>query len=1282
MRNEIEVTFDRFQVQSLIREEKLGLVYRAYDPKFNRQVAIQFLDSELATQPHIVDNFFQLARTQLRWRHPAFIRILDFGIAQGKIYTVREYIPGPSLEQALNQLRHEKAWLSLSEGVAITLEICQAIEYAHQRGVGLGQHDANNILIKPQASASLPYQPVLVNLDYGQEEPNSEGSASNSLQKDIQIIGKYLFRLITGETLLEGTPLAEISRQVKYHRPDLPHSLERILLRAINSGSGAGFASIHDLTRSLREAEKVAGRIDSLPVGFQAIRKLPVDFQDAQKIETKLVDLQEESSETGIEIPPLLSESPQILAPDEEPAKPVDEQASAEQSVADAAMVKEESPDFSGLQETALSEDTIHILLGDQSVRSVQFRGQKMTIGKDADNSIVLDAHGISRHHATIELDGEQYLVTDLDSTNGVYLENRRLQPDVPYPWMPGENLRMGEVWLRLEKAEQELSTIAIPTSQVEKEIQVKTDLTIDENLADETKRIPVEAIILDSNLSVIPGKTASTILVLTNPYARPDIFSLEILGIPAEWVPNRLQNINLPSNGQKEISLVFRPPRFHTSRAGRHSVIVRLTSQNYPTLVRDLRLALTILPFTEFSSELLTKELHTDDIGILAIRNLGNIPETFSLIWEDRLGELNFEPKRANATIPPGETVQVQYKVSPVQTRWVGSEKVYTYKTYVGSQTAQTQSQTGGLIVKSLVPTWALLTLLSLLLILFILLLVFTNNFFGSGPNSRATDQATRTLGALSIQETQFAATATFDSMLVMNQATGQAATATVIWYEADQDLDGLVNRMELQLNTRPDIPDTDEDGLTDGEEFNTYHTNPLVPDSDGDGLKDGEEILRRTDPMKKDSDGDGIEDSLDPSPLASTTPTSPATSTLTTTPSASPTASQTPTPTYPPNISDLSITLTNNSSTSIPGTNTTYTILVQNTSPVPASNVHVLDVFPSILFNPSWNCVASSGSACQAASGQGNIDLRLNLAPGGMATFTIQASINPSASGSLVNSASVSLPPDMSDPNPANNQAMDTDNLSPRVSLSISKTDNLATVEPGNALTYTIVVANQGPSAVLGLSVTDYFPDALKDISWICSASQGSSCATSSLQTSNIVTTVNLNPGGNATFTANAVVRASATGALTNTVSLVSPIDPATNNKSATDTTQVKPKADLSVSVSAPLMASVTTQITYSITITNQGPSNASGITLVDKLPDGSSFSSSDPGLPICSLLDNNLTCSLGDLAAGEQREITIVISTPLTPGIITNVVNVIADQPDPDLSNNQVIKEILIY
>lgn len=1237
---------DRYQVKELIREDIWGSVYRAWDPKFARNVALQILNPSFSEKPEIKEDYLQLARTILRWRHPGIVRFFDLGESQDHVYSIQEYNPGPNLNQIINQMQTLKVWLSLSEVIQLIYAICQALSYAHQRGVKHLNITPENILLRPESKPNSLVQPIVINLGLGsnlQTNKESHLIPENEIYQDIRSVGKLLFLLICGTALVEEHNLSDgetyqtsISTQLRKNRPDLPHSLERMTIQALSTESQSGYSSIQDFGNALNQAISVAQRIHSVPEGYKNVTTLDAMIQGSVKPESQ------------------------------------------ENFEADPSIPAQEEPE--------ITKDIIHILLPDQTVKSVPFNGQSLLVGRDPDNDIVLNETGVSRKHARIEYGGQDYQVTDLNSTNGVFIDEVKLSPETPHIWLPGENLRIGDVWLRVEKAEQELSTMAIPSVQVTQKI-VKEEIP-PETKTDESSEKPflgvnpISAFTIDTSLLVSPGKSISAPVVVYNRSTKNDVFYLEVNGLPDEWVVNRIQSTQVPAGGQKEITLTFRPPRAYTSRAGRHSLVLRITSQNNPSNTYELRLALTISAFTQFSSELQSKQIKAGDTGQLVLRNMGNIPETFTLSWEDRLGELTFDPRVANATVPPGETVKIPYQVNPASTMWFGGEKINSYKVNISSQSAQAQSHTGTVFSKALIPPWALILLIFLCLISSCLVVVFTNQFLGNGPDTQATQRASQTAGAISMQETAQVVTGTASAILSANQATIQAVTATAIWRELDSDNDGLTNGQEILLNTNPESIDTDIDGLSDGDEVNLYRSNPIIADSDGDGLKDGEEIQKRTDPLRRDTDGDGLEDSVDPDPLQASTPTQKPTTTSTTTPTISPTVTITSTPTYPPNIANLSLTLTNNTASSIPGTNTAYSLQVRNQSPIPVSNVQIIDTFPSILTNVTWNCVASPGSVCQTASGLGNLDTRVNLAASGAVTFTISASIIPTANGVLINTASIGMPAGITDPDSSNNQAMDTDNLTPLVNLSISKTDNRASVEPGQKLTYVINVNNAGPSSVMGLGVTDYFSDHLTDITWECNASSGSNCAVNGSNTGNINTDVNLSPAGNASFKIDAKVKESASGVLTNTASLISPINPSENNKSATDTTTINPRANLAISVSAPTSVSVSTEFTMTIRVTNLGPSSVSGLTLVDGLPDNSVFSSSEPGAPICVWIDDTLNCSLGSLAAGAEKDIKIIIIAPMIPGKITNIANITANQIDPDLSNNQESTEILIY
>ena len=84
--------------------------------------------------------------------------------------------------------------------------------------------------------------------------------------------------------------------------------------------------------------------------------------------------------------------------------------------------------------------------------RTKPLAGRGLSIGRGEDNDLMLAYAAISRNHAQITFDAGRYYVTDLNSANGTYLSNKKLEPSVPTVWTPGQPLRIGDVLIHLER--------------------------------------------------------------------------------------------------------------------------------------------------------------------------------------------------------------------------------------------------------------------------------------------------------------------------------------------------------------------------------------------------------------------------------------------------------------------------------------------------------------------------------------------------------------------------------------------------------------------------------------------------------------------------------------------------------------------------------------------------------------------------------------------------------------------------------------------------------------
>jgi uncharacterized repeat protein (TIGR01451 family) len=299
-----------------------------------------------------------------------------------------------------------------------------------------------------------------------------------------------------------------------------------------------------------------------------------------------------------------------------------------------------------------------------------------------------------------------------------------------------------------------------------------------------------------------------------------------------------------------------------------------------------------------------------------------------------------------------------------------------------------------------------------------------------------------------------------------------------------------------------------------------------------------------------------------------------------------------------------DLAITKTDGVITATPGGSVTYTITASNAGPSNVVGATVADTFPGTLTG-TWTCVGAGGGTC-TASGSGNINASVNIPAGGSVTFTVTATIASTATGNLTNTATVTVPPGTTDPTPGNNSATDTDTLAPQADLSMTKTDGSATYTPGGNVTYTLTASNAGPSAVTGAGVTDTFPAGFTG-TWTCVGAGGGTCTASG--SGNIATAVTLPVGGSVTFTVTGTVSASKTGNLVNTASIAPPAgttDPTPGNNSATDTDTQASQSNLSITKTDGNPSYVPgAGITYTITVSNAGPSDAIGATVADTLP-----------------------------------------------------------------------------
>ena len=360
----------------------------------------------------------------------------------------------------------------------------------------------------------------------------------------------------------------------------------------------------------------------------------------------------------------------------------------------------------------------------------------------------------------------------------------------------------------------------------------------------------------------------------------------------------------------------------------------------------------------------------------------------------------------------------------------------------------------------------------------------------------------------------------------------------------------------------------------------------------------------------------------------------------------------------------SNLSITKTGTPNPVVAGQPVVFTVTVSNSGPSRARGVVIQDQLP-----PEFVFVTAvpSQGTCGSPSAAGVVQCDIGeLADEAQATVTITMNVPPGfpSGGAATNAAVVSST--TTDPDPGDNEATFTTSGATSADLSVTKTGAPTPVIAGQTVVWTVTVTNAGPSAAAGVTVVDDLPPGVTLVPPPgCTGTTQLTCAIGTI-----------GAGASATVTITATVAPDLEGGsrLVNTAAATSSTpDPTTSNNTATSTTPVAQDADLSVTkLVTPDPAPAGSPIFFVITVTNNGPSTARNVTLVDTFDADASVLAD---LPDCQFLaGGELECGFGDLVSGASADLNFPVAIADDPGTYTNQVQVSSATPETNIVNNR--------
>lgn len=665
----------RYRIDSLLGQGGMGAVYRATDVTLKRTVAVKVMHAQFARQGDFQMRFLDEARTSAQLDHPGIVKVLDFGEAQSLLYIVMEFLPGDNLRKMLQKLKEAGQWIVLPEAIQLVRQVCLSVDYAHRHSVLHRDIKPDNIMLKPEPVEGLPYRPILTDLGLARlassahlslpgvsmgtpayMSPEQASGTETDARSDVYSLGIMLYELAVGHLPF---PIKTLTEAIRCHtkeppppprtqRPDLPPSLEQVILHALEKAPSARFDTAARFAEALGNLLPGLGKTaPQSTIGNQATANV------------SLVTMGATSMSGG--------RGPSILGSFPDPG-------------------------------SLIRQDRISVLAPDHSIRSVLMKPGGLTIGRDQDNDVILDDKKVSKHHLRITYDGTKYSVTDLKSTNGSYLANYKLLPDIAQEWTPDKVLRIGDHYMRLE-CRQEAVGGTMPAGTRASGTRAVSS----------AHQGPVGVFMETTAFTVTPGGRSVIPFTIVNQGEVVDHFGVSVAGVPAEWLAEPIPLIYLLPGLQQAVAVCLQPPRAPTSRSGTYALTIRVAGQSAPEAAAEMKANLAVEPFHQLNGSLDPQKIQAGKTAKVKLRNLGNTPEPVTLTWRDQADELTFTPPRSQVTVPEGKEADVAFRAVTRQRRLIGGEKQHAFAVQVSGPDGEGQSYAGQAVSRAVLPPWAI---------------------------------------------------------------------------------------------------------------------------------------------------------------------------------------------------------------------------------------------------------------------------------------------------------------------------------------------------------------------------------------------------------------------------------------------------------------------------------------------------------------------------------------------------------------------------------------------
>lgn len=267
------ILLDEYRIEELLGQGGMARVYRGFDTRLHRYVAIKVIDRPFRNDQDYIKRFEREAQSIARLDHPHIVKIFRFGEAEDLVYMAMQYVEGSDLGAVLDSYQTDNDYMEPEDILRITRELCMALDYSHSAGVIHRDVKPSNVMLNKEGKVILTDFGLALQAQIGTAgeifgsphylSPEQAISSANvSAQSDLYSVGVMLFEMFTNQLPFDASePMAVAKMHMaddppspRQIRPEISETIAQLILKSLAKEPDERYQSGAELSAALATA--------------------------------------------------------------------------------------------------------------------------------------------------------------------------------------------------------------------------------------------------------------------------------------------------------------------------------------------------------------------------------------------------------------------------------------------------------------------------------------------------------------------------------------------------------------------------------------------------------------------------------------------------------------------------------------------------------------------------------------------------------------------------------------------------------------------------------------------------------------------------------------------------------------------------------------------------------------------------------------------------------------------------------------------------------------------